>query len=163
MKVCFFAALVAVLLLMLVGCAPDGSSSIDPSVVNTRYQLSIDGRQVDLGQPTGTKLVTKNGTKISIGAEQNPGMGNYIQGSSIAINDPLVVGTFDCNAPTSQVQLTPGDFFGFKPTITDCSVVLQYVSEDRVVGTFTAVAHSDQGSDAKVEGEFDVPIKELKL
>lgn len=167
MKVLLFALVVA-LLSVLAGCAGEGGG-VDPSVVNTRYLLSIDGRPVDLGQPTGTKLVTKSGAKLSIGAEQNPGMGSYIQGSSIAINDPTgaaaqATGTFECNTPNSHVELALGDFFGFKPTIANCSVVLLLATEDRVVGLFSAVARSEDGRESKqVEGEFDVPIKELKL
>jgi hypothetical protein len=164
MKVCFVALALLLLSMLVGGCAADGSM-IDPSVVNTRYTLTIDGRQVDLGQPTATKLVTKNGGKLSIGAEQNPGMGSYIQGSSVSINDNVrMLGSFECNGATSQAQVTFGDFFGYKPTsFTECNVIILHCTEDRVVGMFSAIAHGEQGNASKVEGEFDVPIKQLKL
>lgn len=184
---CFGLLVVAGLVTSLLACggATEGggspseetSAGTTPPPVNTRFALRIDGKAVDLEEPAGTRFVNESGklpTYISIAAEQDPRGGDYIRGASVGLVEPFETGTFDCTPNErgeivgKQATFNPGDFFGFKATLTDCVVTVQYIVNDRAVGTFSAKGHAPEGSSlsgtvAKAEGEFDVPIKELKL
>jgi hypothetical protein len=148
-----------------------------PPPVNTRFTMRIDGKPVALDPPTGTRFVHDKGgmpTHVSLTAQEDPGGGDAIRAASVGLVEPFATGTFDCTPNErgewidKRATFSPGSFFGFTPTITDCTVTVQYISNDRAVGTATANAHAPResslsGTVAKIAAEFDVPIKEMKL
>lgn len=172
-----FSILVSASLLACGGEIETDDAAVSPPAVNTRLALRIDGKAISLEAPSGTRFVQTAGglpTYVAISARQDPGGGDHIRSVDLQLNEPFTTGTFDCTPNErgevvgKQAALSPGDFFGFKATLTDCLVTVNYIANDRVVGTFSVRARAPEGSSpsgtvSKAEGEFDVPIKDMKL
>lgn len=176
-SVCF-----ALLGLSLVACGgnvdDDGTASPNaPAVapaVDTRFTLQIDDKKIDLAKPSGTRFMQQDGSSyISLTAREARNGGDYIRAASALLSEPLTLGTHDCTPDadgrvSTGVSLTPGDFFGFKATLTDCKVNVTYLASDRIVGTFTVEGRAPEGSSldgtvSKAAGAFDVPLETSKL
>lgn len=150
------------------GTAPPNAPAVAPAV-DTRFTLQIDDQKIDLAAPSGTRFVQPDGSSyVSLTAREARTGGDYIRAASMLLSEPLALGTHDCTPDadgrvSTGVSLTPGDFFGFKATLTDCKVTVTYLASDRIVGTFSVDGHAPDGSSldgtvSKATGSFDVPV-----
>ena len=136
------------------------------------FVLRVDGEAVDLEEPSATVDSTELlPTYVEIAAEE-PRSGDRINGASITLNEPFATGTFDCTPDENgdwvnkRATVSSGEFFGFLPRQTGCTVTVTFISADRAAGTFSVKAHAPDGSTlggkvSTAEGEFDVPIEKV--
>lgn len=155
---------------------PSGSTA-EPPPVATRFELRVDGKKVDLGEPDGMHFHGRSGdttySYVTLGAQRDPRGSDFIQAASVGLSEPFHTGSIDCtpNArgeTTTGASLAPGPFLGFTPTLKNCVVEVTWITEERAVGRFSADAYPPEesslaGKVAKVDGEFDVPLRRIDL
>lgn len=148
-------------------------ASSEPPAVDTRFTLLIDGRTIDLAAPTGTRFVEPDGSSyLTLTAHEARRGGDYDRLVDALLAEPITAGSFDCTpdadgAVRTGTSLSPSAFFGFSARLTDCRIHVQYVTPDRIVGSFTVKGHAPEesslrGAVSTATGEFDVPIHTTK-
>jgi hypothetical protein len=151
---------------LLLGCDGDSTETAPPPV-NTRVELRVDGKAVALEAPSGHADGTP-ATFVEVSARRPSAGSDYIQMTQIKFDAPAK-GHFDCSPEPEGVHthtatvFVDAALFGFLPTIKTCSIDVSYLTNDRIVGTFTLTAAGPEGSSvgtSTAEGAFDVPLEQ---
>lgn len=156
---------------------PSGQATVGtvvpPAAATPHFTLRVDGKPIELEEPYSQRGEISKGADatsyVTLGA-QAPRRGDFLQGASILLVEPITAGeerpcsTEDGTTSTGTLLTVSDQFVGFtSKKMTECTVRISYAAEGRIVGSFvTDIVPPDGASGVSVargEGDFDVPVK----